>query len=233
MEYEPLDASEDEIRLITLLPSRAESDYPEKLFCRLENHSLTDYTPHYNDFLTTASVASSGQGSGNASYAHLNTAWRLAQKAPLAADGSTVPEGLNLQSIWRFRWGDFAALSYTWNDPSLPEQTVYINGYEKPITGILHEALQHLRIRLRKGLKLWVDAICINQEDIEERNLQVKRMGRIYGEALNTIVWVSREGPATWKTFQFLRRLAEAQAKGPGDARTLITNETRRIDHDL
>lgn len=110
MEYESLDPSKDEIRLITLIPSRAGSDYPEKLFCRLENHSLTDYTPHYNDFLTTASVASSDQSGGNASYAHLNTAWRLAQKVPLAADGSAIPEGPNLQPLWRFRWGDFHSL---------------------------------------------------------------------------------------------------------------------------
>jgi len=101
MEYEPL-GSKEEIRLITLLPSRAGSDYSEKIFCRLENHSLTDYTPLYNDFLTTASTASSGPSSGNASYVDLNTAWRLNQKAPLAADGSTIPEGLNLQSLWRF-----------------------------------------------------------------------------------------------------------------------------------
>ena len=41
---------------------------------------------------------------------------------------------------------------------------------------------------------LWIDAVCINQNDIEERNQQVKRMRDIYQQALGTISWL---GPAT------------------------------------
>ncbi len=40
---------------------------------------------------------------------------------------------------------------------------------------------------------LWIDAICINQEDTEERNAQVLRMASIYQSARRVVVWL---GPA-------------------------------------
>ncbi|GKT61522.1 heterokaryon incompatibility protein [Colletotrichum tofieldiae] len=41
-----------------------------------------------------------------------------------------------------------------------------------------------------EGLRIWADAICINQKDLEERNLQVKRMRMIYGKALIVSIWL-------------------------------------------
>lgn len=40
---------------------------------------------------------------------------------------------------------------------------------------------------------LWVDALCINQEDGDERASQVKMMGRIYERALNVKIWLGKE----------------------------------------
>ncbi|TGO27175.1 hypothetical protein BPAE_0046g00380 [Botrytis paeoniae] len=37
---------------------------------------------------------------------------------------------------------------------------------------------------------LWVDAICINQNDVIEQGIQVKRMGMIYSSAETVIVWI-------------------------------------------
>jgi hypothetical protein len=37
---------------------------------------------------------------------------------------------------------------------------------------------------------LWVDAICINQDDLEERAIQVKRMGLIYRQASRVVAWL-------------------------------------------
>jgi hypothetical protein len=41
---------------------------------------------------------------------------------------------------------------------------------------------------------LWIDAICVNQEDLEERSSQVRRMAWIYSKAKRVIVWL---GPAS------------------------------------
>jgi hypothetical protein len=43
---------------------------------------------------------------------------------------------------------------------------------------------------------LWVDALCINQEDVEERNLQVLRMSSIYRQAQAVLAWLGPE-PST------------------------------------
>ncbi|KAK0099880.1 hypothetical protein ONS96_007829 [Cadophora gregata f. sp. sojae] len=54
-------------------------------------------------------------------------------------------------------------------------------------------SLRHLRYKDKKRV-LWIDAICINQADVVERNAQVSRMGDIFKVAERVIVWV---GPST------------------------------------
>ena len=54
-------------------------------------------------------------------------------------------------------------------------------------------SLRHLRFKDTKRV-LWIDAICINQADVVERNAQVSRMGDIFKMAERVIVWV---GPST------------------------------------
>ncbi|KAK0705768.1 heterokaryon incompatibility protein-domain-containing protein [Apiosordaria backusii] len=40
--------------------------------------------------------------------------------------------------------------------------------------------------------RIWIDAVCINQEDSEERACQVKMMDDVYRKAIHTIVWLGR-----------------------------------------
>ncbi|KAF2246312.1 hypothetical protein BU26DRAFT_65795 [Trematosphaeria pertusa] len=58
----------------------------------------------------------------------------------------------------------------------------------------LHHALKHLR-QTDTARTLWIDALCINQEDIEERNVQVKRMASIYKLAYRVVVWLGPTSP--------------------------------------
>jgi hypothetical protein len=51
---------------------------------------------------------------------------------------------------------------------------------------------------------LWADAICINQDDIDERNQQVKQMGLVYQQANHTMIYL---GEGTSETRAFLERL--------------------------
>lgn len=53
----------------------------------------------------------------------------------------------------------------------------------------LHDALRRLRLPDRQRL-IWIDAICINQADIEERGSQVGIMGEIYSKAEQVLIWV-------------------------------------------
>jgi len=66
------------------------------------------------------------------------------------------------------------------------------------ITASLDEALRHLRRKDGTSRLLWVDPVCINQEDVPERGSQVGIMGEIYTKASSVVVWLG-ESDATAK----------------------------------
>jgi hypothetical protein len=76
----------------------------------------------------------------------------------------------------------FDALSYVWGDCSLT-QDIVCDGRPFPVTLNLYWALQRVRHHQERKV-FWVDAICINQDDLHERNHQVTLMGAIYSNAL-------------------------------------------------
>jgi hypothetical protein len=78
------------------------------------------------------------------------------------------------------------------------------------ITTSLDSALRHLR-DTRQSRQVWADAICINQDDPEERNQQVSQMGWVYRQASHTVVYL---GEGTTETSLFLETL---QSNDPVD----------------
>ena len=68
-------------------------------------------------------------------------------------------------------------------------------------------ALQHLRYQ-KEPRVLWIDAICINQQDVHERSAQVERMGDIYRSARQTTVWLGPEGDDSCLAIEALDHLA-------------------------
>jgi len=85
----------------------------------------------------------------------------------------------------------FTALSYVWGEPSITE-AILVNGKTFEATTNLELALRSLRGDLN-GKSLWVDAICINQQDIEERSQQVPLMRLLYSRAERVIIWLGQE----------------------------------------
>jgi hypothetical protein len=74
----------------------------------------------------------------------------------------------------------YEALSYTWGEP-VDESDIIVNSITLPVRRNLWDALYHLRgAEVRT---LWIDAICINQKNIPERNDQVQMMRQIYERA--------------------------------------------------
>jgi len=80
----------------------------------------------------------------------------------------------------------YNALSYVWGDPVYTGNNLTIDGHPFSITPNLHSALRHLR-QASGGydcqVPLWVDALCINQGDMDERSQQVAMMRDIYTSA--------------------------------------------------
>jgi hypothetical protein len=83
----------------------------------------------------------------------------------------------------------YKALSYAWGDPSLT-LPIFINGKTHHVTANCHAAL--LRLRETGERCMWIDAICINQEDDKEKSTQVALMRDIYHFADEVIVWLGR-----------------------------------------
>ncbi|PMD34246.1 HET-domain-containing protein [Hyaloscypha variabilis F] len=80
----------------------------------------------------------------------------------------------------------FTALSYVWGDPTITS-FIYIDDHHVTITASLAAALRDIRDS-SLVFRIWADALCIDQNNIPERNQQVKQMGSIYQAAGHTII---------------------------------------------
>lgn len=103
----------------------------------------------------------------------------------------------------------YEALSYMWGSPT-SSNSIEINGKTCSIRENLFSALLHLR-HWHTPRTLWIDALCINQEDNSERNHQVHQMGRIYQSALNVVVWLGPSDASSGVAMQFLKRSSNMQ----------------------
>ena len=109
----------------------------------------------------------------------------------------------------------YIALSYTWQNPIPDErdgptddgELIRVNQNTLRIGSNLASALQYLR-RHQPLEYAWVDAISIDQANVEERGHQVLRMVRIYGAAQRTIVWLGHEAGDSDLALDFMRFLA-------------------------
>jgi hypothetical protein len=83
----------------------------------------------------------------------------------------------------------YEALSYVWGETVVGGKAVRVNGRETEITHNLHAALRQLRHPTRKRA-LWVDQLCINQWDNDEKAEQVSLMRLIYKRCSQCLIWL-------------------------------------------
>ncbi|KAI1536266.1 Heterokaryon incompatibility protein HET [Pyrenophora tritici-repentis] len=89
----------------------------------------------------------------------------------------------------------YETLSYVWGDVS-HRREIYIKGVPFNVTRSLFEALQVLRCPAGGGARIvWADGICINQNDQEEKTIQVQMMGRIYACGAKVLIWLGHFEP--------------------------------------
>lgn len=94
-----------------------------------------------------------------------------------------------------------------WGDPDdvLP---ITLEGNSFPVTRNLHSALTNLRCDSQKRV-LWVDALCINQGDLDERTSQVTQMRYIYGLASTVVVFLGDAWPGSDVALDFVEQIGE------------------------
>lgn len=102
----------------------------------------------------------------------------------------------------------YAAMSYVWGDASDPIQ-IDINDKPFLIGRNLHAGLQRLRNEGVESL-LWIDAICIQQSDTDEKSWQVDQMRDVYRLAELVYIWLGPSSPEIDVAMGFLARF------GPG-----------------
>jgi Heterokaryon incompatibility protein (HET) len=103
----------------------------------------------------------------------------------------------------------YEAVSYVWGHEMAPMPIICGDG-ELTITANLNRALSHLRLP-DKPRRLWVDALCIDQENVEERERQVGYMRLVYKHAALTIVWLGPKTPGVELAFDTAKQLVELE----------------------
>jgi hypothetical protein len=85
----------------------------------------------------------------------------------------------------------YEALSYVWGDRD-NTLSICVDKNQFQVTVNLYSALLRLRDHSFERI-IWVDAICIDQSNLEERKQQVQLMAKIYSNAHRVIVWLGEQ----------------------------------------
>ncbi|KAK1751085.1 heterokaryon incompatibility protein-domain-containing protein [Echria macrotheca] len=98
------------------------------------------------------------------------------------------------------------AISYAWGPPDLTE-TLFCGPDEEVlrITPSLDSALRAFR-RPAEARRLWADAVCINQGDLDEKIHQVHYMSRIYKKAIRVLVWLGDDYDGGEQVLRLVRK---------------------------
>ncbi|KAI8932433.1 hypothetical protein NX059_010619 [Plenodomus lindquistii] len=128
----------------------------------------------------------------------------------------------SLQLWHRSGENPYEALSYEWQKSQPDDPFIHIDGERIRIRRNLYNALVQCRPLDEKRF-LWIDALCINQQDTVERNHQVGMMRDIYSGASNVIAYLgwtpgrengissSQLEAATWRKLQRLDTIEDAE----------------------
>jgi hypothetical protein len=126
-------------------------------------------------------------------------------------------------------YGDYIALSYALGTKPR-SRTIRLNGKTFLVTTNVESALLQIRLLLRqkhidiscansgfivstsdgtdrRTVRLWIDAICINQDDSDERVKQIMLMDRVYTNATGLLVWLGPEADNSNAAMELLNTL--------------------------
>ncbi len=101
----------------------------------------------------------------------------------------------------------YEAVSWCWGREE-PKELVTIQAEGGSRAFYISQNLKSALIALRHHSSvryLWIDFICINQNDMQERSQQVPRMDKIYGNALSVCVWLGEEDEDSKLAMDFIK----------------------------
>ena len=155
------------------------------LASRLESHSaVTDET--------TMEESGSTANENSIHYDPLPTSIDCIRLLHLGIDKASSNISGNLITVTFAERPKYDALSYEWGTDS-PSETIAIDGHMVTIRKNLHRALTTILSSQKAGTTsrvFWIDALCINQRDFDERSRQVRLMPFIYTRAQRVLLWL-------------------------------------------
>lgn len=97
---------------------------------------------------------------------------------------------------------EYVSLSYCWGDSTITDEII-LHGTRVSVTRNLAQALRHVKRhwqdifvgRDEHECRLWADAVCINQGDLDERAQQVQLMHQVFTESELTFAWLGSTAP--------------------------------------
>ncbi|KAE9374993.1 hypothetical protein N431DRAFT_287752, partial [Stipitochalara longipes BDJ] len=100
----------------------------------------------------------------------------------------------------------YEVLSYTWGTTGATEKISVDDSKALEVRVNLATALRYLRLETEPRT-LWIDAICIDQNNVEEKNTQVPYMTQIYREASCVQVWLGESSHDSDRAFDLLEAI--------------------------
>lgn len=117
----------------------------------------------------------------------------------------------------------YIALSYTWGPPDPSHHILIANGTFKVRDNLYNFLCEFRRNNsVNKGIAyIYIDQICINQSNIEERNAQVRLMTDIYTRSALVLVWLGNDPRMVRAAQRFAQELEDQDEETPADNRYL------------
>lgn len=106
---------------------------------------------------------------------------------------------------------NYVVLSYRWGSSGATRE-ILLNGHPFHVRQNLWDFLNV--IREQPGMLLWIDALCINQKDIGERNRQVQIMGQIFQSAAMVLSWLGPENTKIEQAFDLMSCVWSSSSTG-------------------
>jgi hypothetical protein len=134
--------------------------------------------------------------------------------------------------------GKFVAFSYVWGTDAASE-TISVDGISFPIRPNLAAGLRRFRARfpersqsrtgrLSRPISIWADAICINQDSVEERSHQVHLMRLIFTRCEYAFSWLGEADEVSDLAMDCIVKIASLRSKAEeGNNFTFIRNLTQ------
>ena len=99
----------------------------------------------------------------------------------------------------------YETISYCWGDATRTA-TIYLDKKKSSVPASSVAALSCVRLPDRDRI-VWIDAVCINQADLDERAQQVAMMADIYSSSNGNLVYLGEEDKYTEQAVESIHRI--------------------------